>query len=115
MVFVWRTILLGRCWPADPLVLPPPWMNTSTGRSCARRRRDVFGRQTSSRRQSSLSTCGPLDDASCAHGRERRVASSGVLHGATGAGAAHRRPPTGGAADGIPRKASTPSDRKTVV
>src|SRR3712207_6385935 len=97
MVFAWRTILLGRCWPAEPLVLPPPWMNTSTDRSDACRRRSFFrGRHTSNSRRSSSSTWGPLDDASCAHGGDRRVASSGLLHGVIGAGGENRRSPTGG-------------------
>src|SRR2546421_3478755 len=92
-------------WLELPFRRPPPWMNTYTAR-----RRPVataVGRQTLTNRQSSVSDRGPFVLAVAGHVLPNCVASRTLDHAAAGRGGRQRRSPTGGAAYGMPRKAST--------
>src|SRR5262249_30898376 len=60
------------------------------------------------KRQSSSKLPGPPNAGFCAHGGPSVVASRVPIHGLTGIGSRQRRSPTGGCANGIPRKAAPP-------
>src|SRR3954447_15657456 len=91
-----------------PATTPPPWRKTTTGRRAAP---STAGVQTLSDRQSSpmvtrrfarrsgLMSCGGIGP--------NRAASRSPDHDFTGAGERQRRSPTGGAAYGTPRNATT--------
>ena len=92
---------------AAPRVSAPPWNHTMTGR----RPRAPAGRQTLRYRQSSLtgapSEASPARGAGCRQAGPNALAARSVRHGATGCGARQRSAPTGGAAYGMPLKATT--------
>src|SRR5581483_2027491 len=103
--------------PPDPLVNPPPWNHTRTGRpsgagpSAGRR-----GVHTLRVRQPSSSQSGaraPMTassrDGPCGTDGPGRLASRNPGHDGGGWGAAKRNSPTGDAAYGMPRNAATPS------
>src|ERR1700722_6878919 len=76
-------------------------MKTSTGVF------DAFaGDQTLRKRQSSVVFC--VDEPLWGHSAPACVASRTPVHGVAGFGALKRSGPTGGAANGMPRKARTP-------
>src|SRR5258708_4319447 len=76
----------------------PPWMNSITGRSCA-----PDGVHTLRNKQSSV-LLGPDRLNVCGHSLPTSSASRAPVHGGIGCGARKRRSPTGGAANGTPRK-----------
>ncbi|GAA2916543.1 hypothetical protein GCM10020221_10590 [Streptomyces thioluteus] len=80
----------------------PPWNHTSTGLPLP----PSGGVKTFRYRQSSFVLSGLPSSARAgwAHARAATVASRTTDHGVTGPGGRHRRSPTGGAANGIPRK-----------
>src|ERR1700733_5707085 len=84
-----------------PLVNPPPWMWTMTGRLLVGVA--VTGAHTLTNRQFSL----PAPDV-CVHSLPKAVAGNVVVHAVGGWGGLHRRRPTGGAAYGIPSHSLTP-------
>src|SRR5215208_3695361 len=87
---------------AEAFTNEPLWMNTRTG-ACDG---SGFGVQMFNLRQSSLPLGRPLPELSCAQLGEGvvklRVAGA---QGIGGCGALHRRPPVGGAANGLARNA----------
>ena len=98
----------------DPLTNAPPWIQTSTGSPCA----PGSGVHTLRLRYSSPATTGFGSSASNGGGYPGMgavgpwvTASRTPVHGATGSGARKRRSPTGAAAYGTPRKATTPPVR----
>jgi hypothetical protein len=95
----------------DPLVKPPPWIHTITGRFAA----SQAGVCTLSVRQSSLQsgTRPPparlsMAPGTCGATGPNRVASRTPDHAATGCGAPNRPAPIGVAAYGMPANSSAP-------
>src|SRR5580693_6056647 len=87
---------------AEPLIYPPPYIQTITGRrSCA-----LFaGVQMLRYRQSSLTLGGVspgMDTLSCIHAGANASALRMSFQGVTGAGGRQRKSFTGGAANGTP-------------
>src|SRR4051794_41665279 len=96
-------------WLELPLVSPPPWMKTYTGRESCPRRPD--GRQTLTNRQSSVSERGPLVLAAAGQVLPKRVASATPFQLAAGGRGRPPRSPTRRPAGPSPQKPPAPLPR----
>src|SRR3954470_15707064 len=98
--------------PQDPVVKPPPWIHTMTGRRADASTDGVQTlrvRQSSSKPTSSPPMPAPRAGGGCGAHLVHSVAWRTPSHGATGCGGRNRNSPTGGAANGTPLKTHTPS------
>ena len=90
---------------AEPVLLPPPWIQTITGNGLDRA---GSGGHALRYRPSSFSPRGVMIDEVCAQAGPKAFASRTRCQGIAGVRGRKRREPTGGAADGMPNERRAP-------